>query len=406
MTASSECSYYNIFAPHSFERNQENEFISNNMTIDYYFGHRKIVEQFAKKRKEFLAHYQSLRNLSNSELARYVDRARKKSVLLTVVMLTGKCDANCKICCTDRTYKDDEELKIEEISPIFKQVKKLGCKTIYIPGEGEPLLDKNIWNILDLSRQMKFNVIIFTNGIILSNNNLARNQWGMTSEEVVRKLSAYPVYIYHKLWSTDEMLLSELMQIPRGIYSFSTFFINGNDNKAKRTIMIPKGISLLLKYFPPDRVGIESVVTKQNFQELKNIIIPFIKQSGIKSYIEPLIHGGRCLGIHDYDLESSKHLELHPWLCRLGCRRLGYKVFISNAGYASFGIQVPLEKYLPERKHEFSIRNGKGKVKDIYNLVHSNELLVRGRYAMNGCLCEKISVNIEKHGFSEFLRDG
>jgi hypothetical protein len=283
MTASSECSYYNILAPHSFERNQENEFISNNMTIDYYFGHRKIVEQFAKKRKEFLAHYQSLRNLSHSELAISVDRSRKKSVLLTVVMLTGKCEANCKICCTDRTYKGDEELKIEEISSIFNQVTKLGCKTIYIPGEGEPLLDKNIWEILDLSRQIKFNVIIFTNGIILSNNTLARKQWGMSSEEVVKKLSAYPIYIYHKLWSTDEKLLSELMQIPRGMYSFSTFFINGNDNKAKQTIMIPKGISLLLKYFPPDRVGIESVVTKQNFQELKNIIIPFIKQSGIKS---------------------------------------------------------------------------------------------------------------------------
>jgi hypothetical protein len=111
------------------------------------------------------------------------------------------------------------------------------------------------------------------------------------------------------------------------------------------------------------------------------------------------------LGIHDYDLESIKHFELHPWLCRLGCRRLGYKVFISNAGYASFGIQVPLEKYLAESKHEFSIRDGKGNVKDIYNLVHSNELLVRGRYAMNGCLCENISMEIEKHGYSEFLKD-
>lgn len=406
MTTTSECSYYNMFAPHSFGRNQENEFISNNMTIDYYHGHRKIVEQFAKKRREFFEHYWSLRNLSRSELARSVDRTRKKSVLLTVLMLTGKCNANCKICCTDRTYKGDEELKIEEISSIFKQVKKLGCKTIYIPGEGEPLLDSNIWRVLDLSKQMKFNVIVFTNGILLSNNDLAIKQWGMTSEEIVTKLSDYPVYIYHKFWSTDDTLLSGLMQIPRGIYSFSSFFIDGDDNKAKRTIMIPKGISLLLKYFPPDRVGIESVVTKQNFQELKNIIIPFIKQSGIKSYIEPLIHSGRCLGIHDYDLNSSKHFELHPWLCRLDCRRLGYQVFISNAGYASFGIQVPLENYLPERKYEFSIRNGKGNVKDIYNLIHSNELLVRGRYAINGCLCEKISVNIGKYGFSEFLSDG
>ncbi len=293
MTTSTECSYFNVFKTQSFNPEKENEFISNNMTIDYYFGHKNIVEQFANRCTEFLSHLESLGKLSHSELERNVASARAKSVLLTVIMLTGKCDADCKICCTDRQFKGNEELKLDEISLIFEQVKKLGSETIYIPGEGEPLLDKNVWEVLELARQMKFNIIMFTNGIILSNDDLAKKQWGMSSEDIVKNLATYPVYIYHKLWSTDENLLSELMRIPRGIYCSQPFCISGDENEAHMEIMIPKGLNLLLKHLPLDRVGIESVVTNRNCEEIKEAIIPFIKRTGIKSYIEPLIHGAR-----------------------------------------------------------------------------------------------------------------
>lgn len=384
--------YFNLFEAQSFSEELENEVIRNNMTIDYYFGHIDILNEFVNRKPEFQKHLNDLSLLSYESLERLVKKVKNKSLLMTVIMLTGACNANCTICYTDRKLKPNE-LSFSEIKAIIDQTYDLGSRLIYIPGEGEPTLDRNLWKVLEYARVKGINVILFTNGILLSNDIEAKNRWQMSAEEIVKKLVEYPVSIYHKFWSTNPKLVVEMMNIDEKIYEYVNFSVKG------RTINIPKGLFLLLKTFPKERVGIEVVVEKRNLNEIIDVIIPFVIESGVKSYIEPLLHAGRCFGVFDFDPEISKEEweKLEPWLSRQNCRRVGYKIVIHNNGYLSYGMALTLTQIAaPFETEKFNIRNLDGGLKDLFKILHTNPYLVSGRYKINGCICEEVNLLLTK----------
>lgn len=392
--------YQNIFTPQHFSCEVENASIRNNMTIDYVFGHRDILEEFIMKNQEFESHYTRLTEFSQTALLEQARKAANKSVLMTIIMLTGRCNANCGICCTDRKNKLIE-LNLAEIKSIMYQTKALGSRTLYIPGEGEPFLDKAFWKILDYAKLLSMEVIVFTNGLILSNDKLAFKEWGVTSEDIVKALKEYPIYIYHKLWSSDPDLVTEMMGVTADAYKFVAF------DFGESTINIPKGLQLLIEHLPNYRVGIETVVTNRNLEEIVRNFIPFVHHTRIKSYIEPILHSGRYLGRFEFDLKPEQQRTIDPWLSRKKrCRRLGYKIMVHNSGHLSFGITVDLAKLFPlDEIEHLNIRNNKGNVKNIYNMVHSEELLVRNRYRINECVCEKVNLDLSQRGYCNLLTE-
>jgi hypothetical protein len=282
------------------------------------------------------------------------------------------------------------ELTTKEIISIMDQTAALGSRLLYIPGEGEPTLDRGFFEVLEHARSINMNVILFTNGILLSNDEESILRWGMTSEDFVGRLREYPVFIYHKLWSTDPDMLGEMMCINPSAYGYIEVKING------RTAKIPRGLNLLLKHLPPHRVGIETVVEKRNLEEIVKIIIPLIRSLGIKSYIEPIIHAGRCFGVFDLDprIDRQTSEELASWLSRQNCRRVGYKIVVHNNGYSSYGMALRSDQISPLSAAEALNVRGQYNLRDLYQLLHTNPALVEGRYQIRGCICEELNLRL------------
>lgn len=382
----------NIFKPQYIKEAMESKIIKNNMLIDFSFGHYDILESFTKRKPEFRNYLEQLYNTNPQVIENQLQMAKVNSLLITTIMLTGQCNADCEICFTDRKLKPNK-LSFHEIKSIIAQTVSLGSRILYIPGEGEPLLDRNLWEILDYANEKGMEIILFTNGILLSNDIESKNIWGITSEELTKKLKKYPIYIYHKLWSLNHNLLEEMMNINTSMYSYSKITFNGH------SISIPKGLLNLLKWFPRERVGVEVVVEKRNLDEIINVIIPFIMEKSIKSYIEPIIHAGRCFGVFDHDVKMSEYeyKKLIPWLSRQNCRRVCYKLNVFNNGYLSYGMALSPEQITPKKSiEELNIRSGDDNLKDLYYLIHTNSCLVEGRYQINGCVCEERNLKLSR----------
>ncbi len=378
--------YFNLFAAQSFSAEQEDAAIRNNMTADLSFGHFDILGDFVRGRPEFLPHLQWLESLDAQELEKQVRVARQSSVLMTVVMLTGACNADCTICYTARRKKRNE-LSVEEIKRVMDETHALGSRLLYIPGEGEPTLDRGLFDILEHARMLGMDVIMFSNGVTFSNDAEAFRCWQLNSEEFVQRLAEYPVHIYHKLWSIDSDLLTEMMGISPSIYQFADVKVRDH------TVRIPRGLELLLRHFPRHRVGIETVVERRNAKEIVSTIIPLVEQLGLKSYIEPILHAGRCCGVFDYDPPPDARQMLGKWLSRQNCRRVAYKVIVLGDGTLTYGMALN-SQFLRQFHVDAEIGNIRDTISregDLFRLLHTDQSLVWGRYQICGCICEELS---------------
>lgn len=384
----------NLLAPQVFTRDEEDAAIRSSLTCDWSFGHHGVVEWFARRHPRFEAHVARLRSLGDAALAGELQRARATSLLMTFVMLTGECNADCGICYTARRKKANE-LTAEEIIGIIDQTRALGARTLYVAGEGEPTLDRAFFDVIDHVKRVGMRMLFFTNGILLSNETLARRRWGISNREMVQRLADAPVWIYHKFWSTDRAVTNELMGLPRDreVYRYVNWPLPDG-----RTIPIPEGLQLLLDTFPRERVGIETVVERRTGDDIVRNIVPFIEQTGVKSYLEPIIHSGRNFDEFSYDPTEEQLHALRRYLVRQGCTRVAYKLAIHNDGFATPGISILRNHLRAVTDYEaLNIRSGVG-LKDLFTLRHSNPFLVANRYRIEGCLCEEFNLEMSANG--------
>ena len=97
-------------------------------------------------------------------------RFRRKNVLLRAqIEITNRCNEDCVHCLRDTDYRD--ELSLEEIKNILRQLKTEGCLELIITG-GDPFVRRDIWDILQYAKHMQIGVIIKTNGLKLNEDNV------------------------------------------------------------------------------------------------------------------------------------------------------------------------------------------------------------------------------------------
>lgn len=370
------------FTAQTFSDREINEAIRNNMTIDYRHGHVSILEAFVERHPEHVDHLAKLRRLGADALGQEERRVKSRSLLLATIMLTGKCNANCPICYLD-AKRHVQELTESEIVELIDKARELGARTVYVPGEGEPTLDDAFLSMLHYAEKRSLRVIIFTNGVLLCRDDKMLKVWGMTSEDFVKAIKQLPVYVYHKLWSTRPRLAESMTGVPEGTYAYETVKARGG------SVSVPRGLALLMRHLPSSRVGVECVADRRNCEEILDTIVPFIKHARLRAFIEPIIHSGRAFGKYGNDPTPAQIQRLAPLMARVHCTRVAYHLVVRNDGYLSPGIALHPKALLGgEGGEELAIRDGKGGIIDLYEMLHTNELLVKGRYQLNGCFCE------------------
>ena len=105
--------------------------------------------------------------------------ANKGPLLMTSWRATGACNARCAYCNVDATGKHAErELTTKEALHLVDEVYNFGVKWFGLKG-GEPLLRKDIFEIVTYAKSKGLNVCLLTNGCFVDGDiydNLVKNQ--------------------------------------------------------------------------------------------------------------------------------------------------------------------------------------------------------------------------------------
>jgi len=383
-----------LFDAHVFSESEKEDVINNNAIIDLCMGHKDILEFLNYKFKNLSA-IKRIDDLTEDEKKDLIEHKKKKSLLMTSLFLSGKCDANCDICYTDSKFRKDKN-KWESIESIIRQVVQLGNKTLYVPGEGEPFLDDNIFNLINAAEYYNQNLVLFTNGIILSDEEMFENKWGISLNEFFEVIQKSPIYLYFKYWHSDRNIFADMMRINPDKLKTESITLNGSIK-----VDVPIGL-LKLHKIAPEKVGIETAVHSLNYNNVFDRIMPFADKYKLKWYLEPIIHSGRCYGRKEYDITQEQMLKINPYLSKQQCKRAGYTAIITTLFYISFCSSFISKFMIKDRDilDNLSVFDKNNRVKDIFSILHTNRLLVESRYSSQSCLCEYYSnqLNVESNG--------
>jgi organic radical activating enzyme len=93
------------------------------------------------------------------------------------VIPTNRCNLNCTFCSCRKRNKQDE-LSLNELTQLACDLKQLGCRAVTITGGGEPLMHKQINEIIDRFSVNGIKVGLVSNGLLL----------GRLTEETLQKI--------------------------------------------------------------------------------------------------------------------------------------------------------------------------------------------------------------------------
>jgi len=79
------------------------------------------------------------------------------------IFLTKKCNFDCLYCCADTGRDGGDKLTSGELENVINQAASLGAKAVCIAGEGEPLLDENLFSVCEHIRSLHMMPRVVTN---------------------------------------------------------------------------------------------------------------------------------------------------------------------------------------------------------------------------------------------------
>lgn len=290
-----------------------------------------------------------------------VNKAIKKDKLLSFDLeFSRACNLKCRYCYAGgKALKD--ELSLQEIYNVIDQAVDLGAKNVVNIGGGEPLLYKYYWHILNYERKKGLKSITFTNGTLIT-------------KKVAKKLADLKEGIVLKYNSSEEKVQDWLTQK------------KGTGKRIKQALknLLSVGYSNQKNLF----LALETVVTKQNYNEIENLykkwrtqnIVPYVEiltEQGLaiknKIRISPEQGKKLFLKLLKYDEnEWGISWPLTPPIAGQICKRMLYSAYIRSDGNVQPCPGVEIESFdsnIRNRSLKWILKNVEvfKDVRNIYN---------------------------------------
>ncbi|PIZ51134.1 hypothetical protein COY27_04615 [Candidatus Woesearchaeota archaeon CG_4_10_14_0_2_um_filter_33_13] len=413
----------NLFDCLVYSEQEEIQRARNNLATDIYFARlaiensesfkqktgkteinsgqfQRFLEQKPQVNSFFHSDFARLASLPLQELEELVEEVKPNTLIQARLFTNSICEAECKECYTNKRLfpgQDDiTALTLEESVEYLRQAKELGARVLYVAGRGEPLQDKKFLPLLRKVTDMGYESFFFTNGILLSNDVLARQVWGISCEEIIDFLVEIKANIYHKFWSLDKVKFTNMMNLTGRPFQQMNFV---EEVLGGQKIHLPRGLALHLERGDINHIGVECRVGTDTYQEVKDVIIPWIEKTGVRSYVEPQITSGR--GFNQCQLqcppEQLADERIAKYLVRGDCRLTTYIATVMEEGTMSFCLSVESEKIKRyfDPTGELNIRDQTG-IRDIYTIMHTHPFIVGNKYSWQGCRCQRINEEMRK----------
>lgn len=209
--------------------------------------------------------------LSNVLLARYL-HLRPRYVPTVLAFITFRCNLRCRtcgVCDLQAEQGKAPELNLDEWKAVIRSAAKLRAAILVISG-GEPMLRQDmLFDMIRCASEARLTTHLCTNGVLLNPENVAR-----LAEARVDTVSV-------SIESPDKALHESI----RGPNTFDRAL---------------NGIRLLCEAKPSIRVGINHVVTAENFRCMADMV-PFAESLGV--------HQLKFAPIHTNLLHKRKELD-------------------------------------------------------------------------------------------------
>jgi len=154
--------------------------------------------------------------------------------------ITSKCNARC-VFCEAHLLDHSNDLPSQRINELLVEARQLGIEVLYFSG-GEPFVHSDIWSFIEKSCELGFTLNIVTNGLLLE------------------KCTPDQINLLKKINGLDVSLESHNPHVHNELRGGKDFF--------EKTV---RGIQILRKN--GIRVNINSVLTKNNFNDLESLMV-------------------------------------------------------------------------------------------------------------------------------------
>lgn len=112
-----------------------------------------------------------IKELAPDSLVYFISKRYLKPPVKVCFQLTTRCNLRCKMC--DIYTRKSSELSLQEIAELFKDLKSVGCEAVDLTG-GEPLLRKDVPQIIQAGKRVGLEMNLYTNGYLLDRERLKR----------------------------------------------------------------------------------------------------------------------------------------------------------------------------------------------------------------------------------------